>query len=130
MDERHFDQPDPALLAPIEDEFWTENGIVPTDASVAVRGAPITADKFLAHAVRQAREYSFRGANMASLSVDLGFPTGPWTGSWPGNSPPTPDTRPARSWNSEHMGSRWSRQGSDRMPTLSCRRSLSWRLPG
>ena len=74
MDERHFDLPDPALLAPIEDEFWTENGVVPTDASVAVRGAPITAEKFLAHAVRQAREYSFRGANMASLSVDLVLP--------------------------------------------------------
>lgn len=71
MDGLRLDLPDPALLVRIEDHFWIANGSVPPDAGVAVRGSPITADKFLAHATRQAREYSLRGTNMASLSVDL-----------------------------------------------------------
>ena len=77
MDERQVTLPDPGLLTPIEEEFWSEGGRVPPDASVAVRGAPIIADKFLAHAVRQAREFSLRGTNMASLSVDLVLPDWP-----------------------------------------------------
>lgn len=66
-----LDLPDPALLEPIEDQFWTADGALPRSALVVVRGAPITAEKFLAHAARQAREYSLRGLNMASVSVDL-----------------------------------------------------------
>jgi hypothetical protein len=69
--------PDPADLTPIELEFWTPQGRPPADASVVVRGAPITAAKFLEHATRQAREYSLRGANMASLSIDLVLPEWP-----------------------------------------------------
>lgn len=63
--------PDPASLVPIEEEFWTEDGRVPAEATIAVRGAPITGEKFLAHATRQAREYSLRGGNMAAVSTDL-----------------------------------------------------------
>jgi hypothetical protein len=69
--------PDPRLLAPIENEMWTEAGAMPPDASAVVRGAPINPDKFFAHALRQAREYSLRGGNMASLSVDLILPEWP-----------------------------------------------------
>ncbi len=71
MDDRPVSLPDPDLLTPIEEEFWTSDGAKPPGASLAVRGAPITAEKFLAHAVRQAREFSLRGANMASVSMDL-----------------------------------------------------------
>lgn len=42
-----------------------------------VRGAPITGEKFLAHALRQAREYSLRGRNMAAISTDLILPSWP-----------------------------------------------------
>jgi hypothetical protein len=77
MDERNVVLPDPELLARIEEEFWTDAGVVPLEVSVAVREAPISPDKFLAHAVRQAREYSLRGANMASISVDLVLPGWP-----------------------------------------------------
>ncbi|MHB1533688.1 MAG: hypothetical protein ACYC1D_03580 [Acidimicrobiales bacterium] len=45
--------------------------------SPIVRGAPINGDKFFAHALRQAREYSLRGTNMASISVDLVLPGWP-----------------------------------------------------
>jgi hypothetical protein len=71
MDDPSTTLPDPALLLPIEDHFWTRAGSVPESATVVVRGAPISGEKFLAHAARQAREYSLRGDNMASLSVDL-----------------------------------------------------------
>jgi hypothetical protein len=63
--------PDPAALAAIESEFWTSDGVVPTDAELVVRGSPITPEKLLAHALRQAREYSLRGANMFSVSADV-----------------------------------------------------------
>jgi len=63
--------PDPSLLAPIEAQFWTPHGVTPPEASAVVRGSPISGGKFLEHATRQAREYSLRGRNMASLSVDL-----------------------------------------------------------
>ena len=69
--------PDPALLDPIEDDFWTPGGAVPLDATLAVRGSPIRGEKFLEHAVRQARERSLRGANMASISIDLVLPDWP-----------------------------------------------------
>ena len=38
---------------------------------VVVRGGPITPEKFLEHAHRQAREFTFRGAPMYSVSVNL-----------------------------------------------------------
>lgn len=66
-----LDLPDPALLLPIEDEFWTDDGLLPPAAMLLVRGAPITGEKFLAHALRQAREYSLRGRSMASISTDV-----------------------------------------------------------
>lgn len=69
--------PDPAVLDAIEEKFWTPGGAVPLDATLAVRGSPIRGDKFLGHAIRQAREYSLRGANMASISVDLVLPGWP-----------------------------------------------------
>lgn len=69
--------PDPQLLDPIEDEFWTPGGAVPLDAIMAVRGSPIRGEKFLEHALRQARERSLRGVNMASVSVDLVLPDWP-----------------------------------------------------
>jgi hypothetical protein len=69
--------PDPSLLRPIEAEFWTPDGIPPPEATAVVRGSPISGAKFLEHATRQAREYSLRGRNMASLSVDLVLPDWP-----------------------------------------------------
>ena len=63
--------PDPAALAAIESEFWTSDGEIPADAELVVRGPPIVSEKLLADALRQAREYSFRGANMFSVSADV-----------------------------------------------------------
>lgn len=71
MTDQNLVLPDPRLLARIEEEFWTA---APPDVSAVVRGAPINGDKFFAHAIRQAREYSLRGANMASISVLPGWP--------------------------------------------------------
>ena len=42
-----------------------------------MRGSPGEAEKLLAHADRQAREFSLRGLNMASISVDLILPDWP-----------------------------------------------------
>lgn len=72
-----MDLPDTASLASIEDDYWTDGGLVPPEATVAVRGAPITGEKFLANALRQAREYSLRGKNMPSISIDLVLPSWP-----------------------------------------------------
>jgi hypothetical protein len=69
--------PDPSRLAPIDAEFWTPDGASPPEATAVVRGSPILSAKFLEHATRQAREYSLRGSNMASLSVDLVLPFWP-----------------------------------------------------
>lgn len=69
--------PDPLLISRIEDMFWNDGGALPPEASVAVRGAPISADKFFSHAARQAREYSLRGQNMASVSADVILPDWP-----------------------------------------------------
>ncbi len=77
MADRNIVLPDPRLLVRIEEEFWTDDGTVPPDVSPVVRGAPISAEKFFAHALRQAREYSLRSTNMASLSVDLVLPGWP-----------------------------------------------------
>lgn len=77
MGPEHVALPDPALLTPAETTFWTPDGGVPDAASIVVRGGPISPDKFLAHAIRQAREYSLRGRNMSSVSVDLLMPTWP-----------------------------------------------------
>jgi len=43
----------------------------PDDAIVVVRGGPITAEKIVEHVVRQAREYSYAGRPMYSVSVSL-----------------------------------------------------------
>ncbi len=40
-------------------------------------GSPITAEKLWTHAIRQAREYSYRGEHMASVSVDVVLPEWP-----------------------------------------------------
>ena len=69
--------PDPSLLSRIEGLLWNDSGAIPPEASLAVRGAPISADKFLSHAARQAREYSLRGHNMVSVSADLVLPDWP-----------------------------------------------------
>jgi hypothetical protein len=63
--------PDPAALTPIERSLWTADGRSPPEAALVVRGSPITAEKLWTHAVRQAREYSYRGEHMASVSVDV-----------------------------------------------------------
>ena len=122
--------PDPRLLARIEEEFWTDGGAAPPDVSAVVRGAPINGDKFFAHALRQAREYSLRGANMASLSVDLVLPGWPSKRSWPSSSPPTPGMRPARSATFAKPGSRCLPQADGPTRTWCSRRSLSWRRSG
>ena len=69
--------PDPSSLEPIENHFWTPDGTPPEEAIAVVRGSPITAIKFFDHALRQARRYSHRGENMASLSVNLVLPDWP-----------------------------------------------------
>lgn len=69
--------PDPSLLLRIESEFWTPDGALPGEAEIVVRGSPITAEKLLAHALRQAREYSYRGQNRASISADVVLPSWP-----------------------------------------------------
>ena len=66
--------PDPAGLTPIETEFWTPGGRVPNESELVVRGSPVTAEKLWSHALRQAREYSYRGQHLASVSVDLVLP--------------------------------------------------------
>lgn len=43
----------------------------PDDAVLVVRGGPLTAEKIVEHAARQALEYSFRNQPMISISADL-----------------------------------------------------------
>jgi hypothetical protein len=43
----------------------------PDDAVVVVRGGPVAAEKIVEHAKRQARDYTFRGEPMHSVSVSL-----------------------------------------------------------
>jgi hypothetical protein len=68
---------DPAALTPIESELWTPDGDVPAPVELLVRGSPITPEKLWAHAVRQAREYSFRDKNMFSVGADVVMETWP-----------------------------------------------------
>lgn len=57
---------------PIETYLRSEEP--PDDAVVVVRGGPVTSEKIVEHARRQAREYSFRNAPMYSISVSLTVP--------------------------------------------------------
>lgn len=43
----------------------------PDDAVVVVRGGPLTPQKIVEHAVRQQAVFSYRGAPMIAISVDL-----------------------------------------------------------
>ena len=43
----------------------------PDNAVVVVRGGPLAAEKFVEHARRQAREYTYDGSPMFSISVSL-----------------------------------------------------------
>jgi hypothetical protein len=54
---------------PIEPYVRTE--VPPDDAIVVVRGGPIAAEKIVEHALRQAREYTYQGTPMYSVSVSL-----------------------------------------------------------
>lgn len=54
---------------PIERYLRVES--IDDDMIVVVRGGPVTAEKFLEHAVRQAREFTCRGVPMHSISVNL-----------------------------------------------------------
>ncbi len=54
---------------PIEPYVRSESP--PDDAIVVVRGGPIAAEKIVEHALRQAREYSYEGRPMYSVSVSL-----------------------------------------------------------
>ena len=55
---------------PIE-AYLRDEAELPGDAVVVVCGGPVAADKFVEHAHRQAREYTFRGEPMYSISVSL-----------------------------------------------------------
>jgi hypothetical protein len=54
-------------LPPIEPHIRQEDP--PADGVLVIRGGPLTIEKLLDHAVRQQRDYSFRGQPMASVSV-------------------------------------------------------------
>jgi hypothetical protein len=54
---------------PIETYLRVEH--IDDEMTVVVRGGPVTTEKFLEHARRQAREFTFRGAAMYSISVNL-----------------------------------------------------------
>lgn len=56
-------------LDPIEGYLRDETPV--DDAVVVVRGGPVAVEKFVEHARRQAREYSYEGAPMYSISVSL-----------------------------------------------------------
>ncbi len=45
-------------------------GPLPDDAFLLLRGGPVTVEKLVEHASRQAREFTLRGGPMASVSVD------------------------------------------------------------
>jgi len=130
MADRNVVLPDPRLLVRIEEEFWTDDGTVPPDVSAVVRGAPISAEKFFAHALRQAREYTLRSTNMASLSVDLVLPGGPSTRSRPNSSPRTPGRRPARSPTFAKPASRCSPRAERPTTTWCSHPSLPWTQSG
>jgi hypothetical protein len=54
---------------PVEPHVRSE--VPPDDVIVIVRGGPIAAEKIVEHALRQAREYSYEGRPMYSVSVSL-----------------------------------------------------------
>lgn len=58
-----------AELDPIEGYLRDESPL--DDAVVVVRGGPVAVEKFVEHARRQAREYSYSGRPMHSISVSL-----------------------------------------------------------
>jgi hypothetical protein len=57
------------MSRPIEQFIRTEEP--PDDTVVVVRAGPLTPEKIVEHAVRQMAVFSYRGAPMASISVDL-----------------------------------------------------------
>jgi hypothetical protein len=59
----------PKVTQPIEPFIRTEES--PDDTVVVVRAGPLTAEKIVEHAERQMAVFSYRGAPMASISVDL-----------------------------------------------------------
>ena len=52
-------------------ERYVRNEVPPDDAVVVVRGGPIAVEKIVEHARRQAREYTYLGEAMFSISVSL-----------------------------------------------------------
>lgn len=60
---------DPSQFEPIEAHLREETP--PTDATVVVRGGPLTVEKFVEHSARQEREFSLNGQPMSSISVYL-----------------------------------------------------------
>ena len=54
---------------PIETYLRVES--IDDETIVVVRGGPVTPEKFLEHAHRQAREFTFLGSPMYSISVNL-----------------------------------------------------------
>jgi len=57
---------------PIESYLRSEEP--PDDAVVVVRGGPVSPEKIVEHAHRQAREYTYRNVPMYSISVSLTVP--------------------------------------------------------
>ena len=62
-------------LEPIEVHLRDEEP--PPGAVLVIRGGPLSVEKLVEHAVRQAREFSYAGAPMFSVSVDA--TVDPWT---------------------------------------------------
>jgi hypothetical protein len=62
-------------LEPIEGHVRSH--AVADDTVLLIRGGPLAVEKLVEHAQRQMREFSFRGAPMASVSVDGTVPAGP-----------------------------------------------------
>lgn len=58
---------EPPRLEPIEPHVRDQDP--PDDGILLVRAGPFTAEEFLEHAVRQQRDYSYRGKAVASISV-------------------------------------------------------------
>jgi hypothetical protein len=62
-------------LEPIEAHLREEEA--PAAAVLVIRGGPLTVEKLVEHAARQAREFSYGGVPMCSVSVDV--TVGGWT---------------------------------------------------
>ncbi len=63
------------VLAPIEASIRDEEP--PGDAILVIRAGPVTVEKILEHARREEGRFNYRGAPMASVSVDATI--GGWT---------------------------------------------------